>query len=287
MSTVYLNGEFLPLARATVSVLDRGFVFGDGVYEVIPVYGRQPFRLREHLARLQASMDGIRLANPMSIDAWSELIAKLVAQHEWADQSVYLQVTRGVAPRNHAFPKESRPTVFVMTGPLSVPTKEERDNGVGAITLTDYRWLRCNIKSTSLLANCLLKQAAAEAGCVEAVLLRDGFLTEGSSSNIFVIKGGMILTPPKSHLILPGITYDVIIELALANKLPLETRPVSESEVRSAEELWLSSSSKEVLPITTLDGKPVGNGKPGPVYRRMATIFDAAKAKRAAAPVHA
>lgn len=287
MSTVYLNGEFVPLERASVSVLDRGFIFGDGVYEVIPVYGRQPFRLREHLSRLQASLDGIRLVNPLTIDTWSGLILQLIAKHEWADQSVYLQVTRGVATRNHAFPKEVKPTVFMMTGVLSLPSREERDNGVSAITLTDYRWLRGNIKSTALLANCLLKQAAAEAGCTEAILLRDGFLTEGSSTNIFVVKGGMVLCPPKSNLILSGITYDVVIELARANGLPIEVRPVSESEVRSADELWLTSSTKEVLAITTLDGRPVGNGKPGPMVRRMGALFDACKTARATSPAYA
>ncbi len=287
MTTVYLNGELVPLERATVSVLDRGFIFGDGVYEVIPVYGRHPFRLPEHLARLQASMDGIRLANPYPVETWTTLIGKLVEQHEWADQSVYVQVTRGVAPRNHAFPKDAKPTVFIMTGPLSVPGREERDNGVDAITLNDYRWIRCNIKSTALLANCMLKQAAVEAGCAEAILLRDGFLTEGSSTNIFVVKGNVLLAPPKSHLILPGITYDVVIELARAHGMPIEVRPISESEVRSAEELWLSSSSKEVLAITRLDGKPVGNGKPGPLYRRMAGYFESSKSTRSAAPAHA
>ncbi|MFN0299894.1 MAG: D-amino acid aminotransferase [Burkholderiales bacterium] len=287
MTTVYLNGEWVPLERATVSVLDRGFIFGDGVYEVIPVYGRRPFRLSEHLARLQASMDGIRLANPYPTETWTTLIGKLIEQHEWADQSVYVQVTRGVAPRNHAFPKDAKPTVFIMTGPLSVPSREERDNGVDAITLNDYRWIRCNIKSTALLANCMLKQAAVEAGCAEAILLRDGFLTEGSSTNIFVVKGNMLLAPPKSHLILPGITYDVLIELARAHGMPIEVRPVSESEVRSAEELWLSSSSKEVLAITRLDGEPVGNGKPGPMYRKMAGYFESSKSTRSAAPAHA
>lgn len=287
MSTCYLNGEFLPLERATVSVLDRGFIFGDGVYEVIPVYGRRPFRLGEHLVRLQASMDGIRLVNPHSAAEWTALVEKLVAQHDAVDQSVYIQVTRGPAPRNHAFPKESRQTVFMMTGPLVVPTPEEREQGLAAITLSDYRWLRCNIKSTALLANCLLKQAAVDADCGEAILLRDGYLTEGSSTNIFVVKGGLLLSPPKSHLILPGITYDVVIELARENGMPLELRPVSESEMRSASELWLTSSSKEVLPITVLDGQPVGNGKPGPMYRKMIGWFDGSKAARSGAKAHA
>ncbi len=287
MTTVYLNGELVPLERATVSVLDRGFIFGDGVYEVIPVYGRQPFRLAEHLSRLQASMDGIRLANPYSTEAWTKLIGNLIDQHEWSEQSVYIQVTRGAAPRNHAFPKDAKPTVFIMTGPLSVPSREEKEQGVDAITLNDYRWIRCNIKSTALLANCLLKQAAVEAGCAEAILLRDGFLTEGSSTNIFVVKGNVLLTPPKSHLILPGITYDVVIELARAHGMPLEVRPVSESEVRSADELWLTSSSKEVLAITELDGKPVANGKPGLLYKKMLGYFEAAKAARSAARAHA
>ena len=274
---IYLNGEWMPMEQARVPVLDRGFIFGDGVYEVIPSYSGHPFRLREHLVRLQSSLDGVRIENPYSLARWEELVREIVAKNPWEDQGVYLQVTRGVAPRDHAFPKGVKPTVFMMSNALTTPAAAQRERGVAAVTVADNRWLRCDIKSVSLLANCLLRQAAVDAGAAEALLLRDGMLTEGSASNIFLVKNGVIITPPKSNFILPGITYDVVIELARANKLPLEVRQVSEAEVRDADELWLTSSTKEVLPISMLDGKPVGHGagagKPGPLAARMHQLY--------------
>ncbi len=283
--TVYLNGEFMPLDQARVPVLDRGFIFGDGVYEVIPVYSRRPFRLPEHLARLQHSLASIRLANPMTDAEWARLIHDLVARHPGEDQSIYLQVTRGVAARDHAFPKESRQTVFMMSSPLVTPARELVDNGVPCITAVDYRWLKCDVKSVSLLGNCLLRQSAAEAGATEVVLFRDGHLTEASASNVFVIKNGRLLSPPKTHLILPGITYDVVLELADACGIPIELRAIPEQEVRSADELWVTSSTKEVLAVVALDGKPVGSGKPGPVFKVVYRAFQEFKRKvmRAAA----
>jgi len=277
--TAYLNGQFLPLADARIPVLDRGFIFGDGVYEVIPVYSRRPFRLPEHLRRLQHSLDAIRLGNPMADAEWTRLIHELVARHSGEDQSVYLQVTRGVAKRDHAFPKEGKPTVFMMSSPLSTPPREQIEQGVPCITATDFRWLKCDVKSVSLLGNCLLRQLAADAGAVEVVLFRDDFLTEASASNVFVVRGGKLLAPPKNHLILPGITYDVVLELAAANGIPIELRAIAEQEVRSADELWVTSSSKEVLAITTLDGKPVGNGRPGPLFRTVHQAFQDFKRK--------
>ena len=229
---IYLNGEWMPIEQARIPVLDRGFIFGDGVYEVIPSYSGHPFRLREHLVRLQSSLDAVRIVNPYSHDRWDELVREIVARNPWEDQGVYLQVTRGVAPRDHAFPKGVKPTVFMMANPLVTPPQSQRDQGVAAVTIADNRWLRCDIKSVSLLANCLLRQAAVDEGAVESVLLRDGMLTEGSASNIFLVKNGVIITPPKTNFILPGITYDVVIELARANRLPLEIRQVSEAEVR-------------------------------------------------------
>ncbi len=273
----YLNGEFLPLAEAKIPVLDRGFIFGDGVYEVIPVYDRTPLRLDGHLARLQRSLDAIRIGNPNTASRWTELIRELIAQHESTDQSVYVHVTRGVAKRDHAFPKDLAPTVFMMSNPLSTPSAEQIERGVAAITGTDNRWYRCDIKSTALLANVLLRQLAIDAGAAETVLLRDGFLTEGSAANIFAVKGGVIRTPPKSHLILPGITYDFILELAAAGGLPYEQCDVSEGELRNVDELWLTSATREVLAITTLDGHPVGNGAPGPIFRRMHALYQAHK----------
>jgi D-alanine transaminase len=266
---VYLNGEFMPLEDARIPVLDRGFIFGDGVYEVIPVYSRHPFRLPEHLARFKRSHEAIRLEYPMTDADWTELVGELVARNRSDDQSVYLQVTRGVAKRDHAFPKGATPTVFGMSGPLSTPAREVVEHGVSAVSAVDYRWQRCDIKSTSLLANCLLRQVAADAGAVEVVMFRDGFLTEGSSSNVFVVQNGILLATPKNNLVLPGITYDVVLELAQAHGLAHEARPVSEQEVRAADEIWVTSSTKEVLAVTSFDGKPVGSGKPGSLFRRI------------------
>jgi len=278
----YLNGEFVPLLDAKIPVLDRGFIYGDGVYEVIPVYARRPFRLDGHLARLKRSLAAIRIDNPMADAAWAALITDLVARNEAADQSIYIQVTRGVAKRDHSFPKGIVPTVFLMSNPLSTPSAEQVERGVAAVTTTDNRWYRCDIKSTALLANVLLRQFATDQGAAEAVLLRDGFLTEGSAANIFAVKNGVILTPAKSHLLLPGITYDVIIELARGAGLALEQRDVSEVEVRAADELWLTSASREVLAITTLDGRPVGKGVPGPIFRRMYALFQDLKRAKGA-----
>lgn len=274
--TVYLNGEYLPIEAAKISVLDRGFIFGDGVYEVIPVYGKRPFRMQGHLERMQRSMDEIKLANPHSNAQWSKLVQDVIDRHEWPDQAVYIQVTRGVAPRDHRVPKDAKPTIFVMTNVLSRPSETDRKNGVAAVSMQDNRWLRCHIKSTSLLGNVLLRQAAADAGCIECVLFRDGYLTEASASNVFAVKNGVLLAPAKDHLILAGITYDAVIDLAREHGMPIEVRQVSEAEVRGADELWLTSSSKEVLAIIDLDGKPVGSGKPGPMFERMANWYSAA-----------
>ncbi|WP_263771714.1 D-amino acid aminotransferase [Propionivibrio soli] len=270
----YLNGAFMPLAEARISPLDRGFLYADGVYEVIPVYSRCPFRLDEHLRRMQASLDGIRLKNPHSADEWRSIIRRLVTSADYVDQTVYIQITRGADVRRDAcFPLHAQPTVFLFTSPLVGPTPAQRESGVAAITQPDIRWGRCDLKTLALLPNVLMRQLAADAGCAETIMLRDGFLTEASTSNVFVVKGGVILTPPKDHRVLPGITYDVVLELAAKHQAPYEVRPVSEAELRSADELWLTASTKEVLAITTLDGKPVGNGpnagRPGPLGRQM------------------
>lgn len=275
---IYLNGKFMPIEEARVSVLDRGFIFGDGVYEVIPVYSRHPFRIKEHLKRLQRSLDCIRLQNPHSEKEWADLVRQLISWNSGDDQYIYLQITRGVAKRDHAFPAGVPPTVFMMSNPLTQPPKESREKGVAAITAMDTRWLRCDIKSVALLPNVLLRQLAVDAGALEVVLLRDGFLTEGSSSNIFVVKDGILLAPPKTHFILPGITYDVVLELAAAKSVPFEVREISEAEVRRAQELMLTSSTKEVMPITQLDGKPVGAGRPGPVFQRVYQLYQEYKA---------
>jgi D-alanine transaminase len=252
-------------------------VFGDGVYELVPVYSTKPFRLGDHLRRLQASLDAIRLANPHADDAWHELILRLVAQETALDQSVYIQVTRGVAPRDHAFPEDTAPTVFMFTQPLVTATAEQKAAGVCAVTAVDNRWQRCDIKAISLLANILLRQQAIDAGCAETVMLRDGFLSEGAASNIFVVKDGVLRAPPPSRLMLTGITYDVVLELAQAHGIPHEVRAIAEAEVRAADELWMSSSTKEIMAIVTLDGAPVGTGVPGPLAQRMDALYQAFK----------
>ena len=268
---VYLNGQFLPLADAGISPLDRGFLYGDGVYELIPVYSRRPFRLDEHLKRLQGTLDGVRMANPLAPEDWKAVVLKLIESAPWEDQSIYLQVTRGADDkRDHAFPPLSvTPTSFAFASPMGTPTAEVRARGVAAITVPDLRWGRCDLKVISLLANILARQQAVEAGCAEALLIRDGFLKEGAASNIFVVKDGVLLAPPKTHLMLPGITYDVVLELARTHGMKHAVREVLEAEVRTADELWMTSSTKEVLPITSLDGRPVGDGKPGPMGRQM------------------
>lgn len=278
MSTVFLNGELMPLLAARISPLDRGFLFGDGAYEVIPAYSRRPFRMREHLERLQRTLDGIRIENPYSIDGWSAAITRLIQANAPLDQSVYLQVTRGAdIKRDHAFPRGVKPTVFMMSAPLVTPTEEQLAKGGAAITVVDNRWLRCDLKVLALLPNVLLRQQAVDAGGVEAILLRDGFLTEGAAANIFIVRGGVLLAPPKSHLMLPGITYDVVLELAERNGLPTEVREIEEPELRAADEVWVTSSTREVFPITVLDGKPVGGGFPGPVGRQMQAWYQAFK----------
>lgn len=270
---VYLNGDFLPIEEARIPVLDRGFIFGDGVYEVIPVYSKRPFRLAEHLRRLQYSLDKVRITNPLTAAEWERLTDEIVRRNSGDDQSVYLQVTRGVAKRDHAFPKGIKPTVFMMSTPLVTPAPALVESGVACITAQDYRWLNCDIKSVSLLGNCMLRQLSADVGATETILFRDGKLTEASASNVFVVRDGKLLTPPKDHLVLPGITYDVVLEIARAREFEVEVRAVSEAEVRGADEIWVTSSTKEVLAVTTLDGKPVGDGKPGPLFRRMHALY--------------
>jgi D-alanine transaminase len=273
--TVYLNGQFMPIEEARIPVLDRGFIFGDGVYEVIPIYSRRAFRLAEHLQRLQHSLSGIRLQNPYSDAEWTKLINELIARNAGEDQYLYLHITRGVAKRDHAFPNPPvAPTVFMMSNPLTTPPAELLQSGVGAATAQDNRWLRCDIKAIALLPNVLLRQIAVDAGCAETILIRDdAFMTEGSASNIFVVKNGTLFAPPKDNLMLPGITYDVVLEIAAANGIPHQVRKVTKNEVFNADELLLTSSTKEVLAITRLDSKPVGDGLPGPMFTHLYKLY--------------
>lgn len=271
----YLNGNYLPLDEARISPMDRGFLFGDGAYEVIPVYSRRPFRLQQHLERLERTLAALQLANPLSKEQWAEVVQRLVDDHGSEDQGVYLQVTRGAAPvRDQAFPRPAvAPTIFAYADRLPTPSAELLATGGTALTAEDFRWLRCDLKTVSLVANVLLRQLSAAAGCTETILLRDGLVMEGSASNVLVVQDGVILAPPKSNLILPGVTYDVVLELAAANGIPTQVRPVAEAELRSADEVWVTSSTKEVLPITRIDDAPVADGRPGPLAARMNALY--------------
>ena len=270
---VYLNGDYLPLSEAKISVLDRGFLFGDGVYEVIPVYSGKPLRLEAHLKRLTNSLEGIRIAPPLTGAKCEEIIARLLDGTE--DQYVYLQITRGVSPkRDHAFPKEPvSPTIFAMCNPIA-PLPQ---GGVSAITVEDTRWHRCDIKAITLLANILGRQDAVEQSAAEAILIRDGNAVEGAASNLFIVKHETVITPPKSPEILPGITRDIVLELAAKIGVETAERPISEMELRSADEIWLTSSTREILPVIRLDGVLVGNGNPGGVWHTLMRAYQSAK----------
>jgi len=278
MTTAYLNGSFQPLEDARIPVMDRGFLFGDGVYEVIPVYGGRLFRLAQHLQRLQNSLDGVRIGNPMTVQGWGEMLEELVRRNTGLDQAVYLQVTRGVAAkRDHAFPEGIEPTVFAMSNPLPAPGDISTEPGVEAVTLPDIRWQHCNIKAITLLANVMLRQQAVEADTAEAILIRDGHAVEGAASNIFIVRHGVLITPPKGPALLPGITRDLIVELAATNGIPYREAGIAEAELRDAEEVWLTSSTREISPVIRLDNAPVGSGRPGAGWRQMMTLFQAYK----------
>lgn len=268
----------MPIEEACIPVLDRGFIFGDGIYEVIPAYSRKPFRLAKHLSRLQHSLDGIRLKNPFNDGEWKNLLEQVIAKNDAEDQYLYLHITRGVAKRDHAFPIGVSPTVFIMSNPLLPPPRELLVSGASAITALDNRWIRCDVKAISLLPNVLLRQLAVDIHALETILIRDGFLTEGAASNIFIVKNQVLLAPPKSHLMLPGITYDVVLELAAANRIPHEIREISENEVFTADEILLTSSTKEIMPITSLNNQAVGNGKPGDMFFHLYALYQQYKA---------
>lgn len=279
MSIVYLNGSFMPVEEACVSVTDRGFLFGDGVYEVIPAYGGRLFRLPHHLQRLQDSLDGIKLSNPLSETEWTRLLETLLQRNreragENNDQSVYLQVTRGTArKRDHNFPAEVQHTVYACSNPIPEPDPAVEREGVSVITLDDIRWAWCNIKAITLLPNVLLRQQAGERGAAEAILIRDGYAIEASSSNIFIVREGMLITPPKSPVMLPGITRDLVLELAEQHGIAYREDNITEEALHSAEEIWITSSTREIVPVTRLDDKSVSDGLPGPVWKAMLAFY--------------
>ncbi len=280
----HLNGQTLPLCDAKVSVLDRGFIFGDGIYEVIPVYGRRLFRFDEHMARLQRSLGKLRIANPHSRDGWLALVRALVADQPADDQLVYLQVTRGVALRDHVMPEGITPTVFGMTSALKSPSPEMRHHGVACVTARDFRWQRGDIKSISLLGNVLARQISADHGATETLLFRDGWLTEASASNAWVVHEGALLGPPSGEHVLEGIRYDLLAELCEETGIAFNLRPIAEADVLAADEVMLSSATKEILPVTRIDGEGVGHGamrgKPGPVYARLFEAYQRAKVEQ-------
>jgi D-alanine transaminase len=264
--TAYLNGSFLPLAEARISILDRGFQFADGVYEVIPVYGGRPFRLTEHLLRLERSLGEIRMTPPMERTAFAETVAELIRRTGGQDCQVYIQVTRGEAPRNHPFPDAVHPTTVMTCTPVEPVPPEWTENGISAITVDDIRWGRCDIKSIALLPNVMMRQRASDEGAQEALWVHEGRVMEGAASNLFAVIDGEARTPPDGPRVLPGITRDVVLELAAAHGWPVATAPVSADELAEAEEVWITSSTKEVLPVTRLDGREVGDGRPGPLF---------------------
>jgi D-alanine transaminase len=281
----YLNGETTPISQAKVSVLDRGFIFGDGVYEVVPVYGRRLFRFDEHMARLNRSLAKLRIPNPHGRDEWLTLCRQLVAQVGDATGSdellVYIQVTRGVAPRDHVMPPGLTPTVFVMVNPMKPATAEQRRQGVACVTARDFRWERGDIKSISLLGNVLARQISADHGALETIMFRDGWLTEAAASNVWIAHEGALLGPPKSEHVLEGIRVELLRELCADCGIAYNLRPISEADVLAADEVMLSSATKEILPVTRIDGEGVGHGamrgKPGPVYGRLYEAYQQAK----------
>ena len=301
----YLNGDYTPLKDAKISVLDRGFIFGDGVYEVLPAYSGQLFRFEQHMARLDRSLTELRIPNPMTRDEWLQIAMKLIAAHademqastlndtqnklENAfppafEQIIYIQVSRGVAPRDHVMPPGLKPTVFVMINPMKMPSAQARAEGVACVTADDFRWEKAHIKSTSLLGAVFSRQISADEGALETVMFRGDYLSEAASSNVWVVKGGKLLGPPKDQLVLEGIRYGLFEELCLAQGIPFELRRITKAEVLGADELLLSSATKEVLPVTLLDGVKVGTGLPGPIYAKLYKAYQEAKKQTAYAP---
>lgn len=285
----YLNGEFTPLRDAKISVMDRGFIFGDGIYEVVPAYGGKPFRFEQHMARLERSLTELRITNPLTRAQWLEIALKLIAEcarsmgatAEKGNQLVYIQITRGVAMRDHPMLPGLTPTVFVMCNPMKLPGDAAREKGVACVTADDFRWEKAHIKSTSLLGAVFSRQISVDAGAVETVMFRGDYLSEAASSNVWIVKGGKVMGPPKDHLVLEGIRFGLIEEMCRAAGIPFELRRITRAEVLDADEVLLSSATKEVLPVTLLDGQPVGHGvekgQPGPIYKKLYAEYQRAK----------
>ena len=271
---VYLNGAYLPIEQATVSVLDRGFLFGDGIYEVIPVFGLNPLRVDEHLQRLQNSLSRISMTNPLSNAAWKQVFKELLEKNPGNDRAIYLQVTRGPHQvRDLKIQQEDRPTIFMMVLQVGAVKINELEKGIETVTIDDFRWHACDIKSISLVANVMLREQATQSGVIDAVLVRDGYVTEGTASNFFMVRDGVLITPPTSRHLLPGITRDLVIELAQENGIECEIRPIAESELATADEIWLTSSTREIAPVIRLNGQDVADARAGPVWKKMINIY--------------
>ncbi|WP_076997949.1 aminotransferase class IV [Variovorax sp. KK3] len=284
-SLCYLDGDYTPLRDARISVLDRGFIFGDGVYEVVPVYGGVPFCFDEHMARLDRSLSELRVPNPLSHEAWLAIAMRLIEASPPAErasmQGIYIQVTRGVAPREHAMPQGLVPTVFMMLNPLKPITDTVRTQGVACVSAHDFRWQKAHIKATSLLGAVLARQISVEAGAAETIMFRGDWLSEASSSNVWVVKDGAVAGPPKDQLVLAGIRYNLIERICAEARIAFSLRPVHRDEVFGADELLISSASKEVQPVVTLDGRPIGDGRVGPVHRAIDAGYQRAKQRSA------
>lgn len=282
----YLNGEFTTLPHAKISVMDRGFIFGDGVYEVVPVYAGQLFGFKQHMARLDRGLAELRIANPLTHAQWADIAHQLIADYaasmraeaQNTDQLIYIQITRGVAMRDHVMPTDITPTVFVMTNVMKPPTEAQRRQGVACVTAADYRWEKAHLKSTSLLGAVFARQISFDADALETVMFRGDHLSEAAASNVWIVKDGVVLGPPKDNLVLEGIRFGLIEEICRAQGIPFELRRITRDEVFNADEVLLSSATKEVLPVTLLDGAPVGNGQPGPIYARLHAGYQQAKA---------
>lgn len=271
---VYLNGDYMPIEQASVSVLDRGFLFGDGVYEVIPVFGLNLLRVDEHLQRLDRSLSRISLGNPLSETQWKETFDQLLDRNPGNDRAIYLQITRGAYEKRDLKTQPGiKPTVFMMTLDVEPVDLDSLRNGIETITIEDFRWNACDIKSTSLVANVMLRQQATNYGVLDAILIKDGYVTEGTASNIFIVKDNTLITPPTSRNLLPGITRDLVLELAAGNDIQTEVREVAATELRQANEIWLTSSTREIAPVVNLNDRLVGKGKAGPLWHKMINIY--------------
>ena len=278
-SIVYLNGHYLPIEEAKISVLDRGFTFGDGVYEVIPVYNDYIFRLKEHIERLNNSLDEIFIDRLHGVNQWEKILRELIDKNSEKntvkDQSLYIQVTRGVSERDHAIDIATEQTVFAMSRSL---VKKDRSAGILAITEEDIRWKYCHIKAITLLPSVVLRHKAKQSGATEALLIRNGYVAEGAASNVFIVKDGVVKTPPKNGSLLPGITRDLVVELLPKSGIACEEVAIKESELKHADEIWITSSTWEIVPVVELDGKPVGTGSTGVVWQQACDIYQTFKA---------